>query len=222
MFAVLFDLEGTLVSSPVDDINEIDGFKFELQQKMLSLGIPPNLLNQWSESTVTMRDNGFEYAKKCLSARQRFFFTQEIDQLVSKYELGWAEKSQNFPDTITALRKISDFTDRMGIVTNTSRVACCRILNGNNISDFFKVIIAREDVVRMKPDPSGIVMALNQLKVKSFFFIGDSNTDCIAAKKAGGTSVVVKRKNSSKKKDADYVAESLIDACNYIKSRQKL
>jgi len=97
------------------------------------------------------------------------------------------------------------------VITNTSREAANRILSINKITDFFEVVITREDVKRLKPDPEGIQLALKRLNAQDFVFVGDLVHDSRAAEKAGGISIIVNR-NPSKKLEfhADHVVESLL------------
>jgi phosphoglycolate phosphatase-like HAD superfamily hydrolase len=100
----------------------------------------------------------------------------------------------------------------MGIVTNTSREAANLELSMHGIEEFFEVIITREDVRKLKPDPEGIILATSKLDIKEFFFVGDLVHDLKAAKKAGGTTILINR-NPTKKKGvhADHIVKSLIE-----------
>jgi len=84
------------------------------------------------------------------------------------------------------------------------------MLSMHGIADFFEVVITREDVKKFKPDPEGILLALERLNARDFFFVGDLVHDSRATEKADGISIIVNR-SPSKKLDfhADHVVRSL-------------
>lgn len=86
------------------------------------------------------------------------------------------------------------------------------MLSSHGIADFFEVIVTREDVKKLKPDPEGILLALKRLEARDFFFVGDLVYDSEAAEKAGGKSIIVNRNPSMKLGfPADYIVNSLTE-----------
>jgi phosphoglycolate phosphatase-like HAD superfamily hydrolase len=55
------------------------------------------------------------------------------------------------------------------------------------INDMFSIIVGYEDVPEPKPDPSGMILALNSLGVQpqEALFVGDSLADITASRAAG-------------------------------------
>ena len=74
---------------------------------------------------------------------------------------------------------------KLAIVTGRPRKEAEYTLKNNNTAKFFPVLIALEDISRDKPDPEGILKALDELKVESAVYFGDTKNDEIAAKRAG-------------------------------------
>ena len=209
MFAVIFDLEGTLVRSPADSHEVIREFRIKTGKKLVELGIPSYVLRGLAESANILRNRAFEYVDDHFRKKEAKRFHTEIDKFLKKYELNWANNSLPFPDTISVLGDLKTRRFRIGLVTNTSREAAERILSAHQLLIFFDVIVTREDVKRIKPDPEGISLALKKLHTRDFFFVGDIEHDSIAAKKAGGISIILNRGSSSKKFHADYFVRSL-------------
>jgi phosphoglycolate phosphatase len=188
----MFDLEGTLVHSIENDPEAIHEFRIKTKEKLLALGIPSSELEGVIASTLA-RNKAFEYVKDQFNETEVARFHLEMDGFLKKYELNWANDSRAFFDTLIVLRKLQELGYRLALVTNTSRKATDRMLSMHNIEDCFEVLITREDVQKLKPDPEGILLALQRLKEHDFFFVGDLVHDSIAAKNAEGTSITVNR-----------------------------
>lgn len=211
MVVILFDLEGTLVQSIENDQEAILEFRIETREKLLQLGIPSSELEGVTKSTL-MRNKALEYVSEHLGEREARRFHLEMDNFLKGYELRWADSSKILPDTLPALRKLKRLGYKMGLITNTSREAAIRILSMHGIETFFEVVVTREDVKKLKPDPEGILLALKRLNTRDFVLIGDLIHDSKATEKAGGMSIIVNR-NPSKKLEfhANYVISSLIE-----------
>lgn len=211
MVVVLFDLEGTLVQSIEDDQEAILEFRIKTREKLVALGIPRSELKGVTTSTL-MRNKALEYVKEHFNEREAKRFHREMDMFLKSYELSWADRSKIFSDTLPALRRLKEIGCKMGLITNTSREAANRMLSIHGIRGFFEVIITREDVKKLKPDPECIILALKRLNEQDFFLVGDLGYDSRAAEKAGGISIIVNRCPSKKLEfHADYVVKSLIE-----------
>jgi len=218
MAVVLFDLEGTLVQSIENDKEAILEFRIKTREKLLELRVPLNELKDVTTSTL-MRNRALQYVRKHFNEREAERFHLEMDRFLKRYELSWADQSEIFPDTLPALNRLRELGYRMGIITNTSREAADRILSMHGIANFFEVIITREDVKELKPDPEGILLALKKLNAQDFFFVGDLVHDSKATERAGGKCIIVNR-NPLKRLEfqADYVVKSLMDISGLIQS----
>lgn len=209
MIAVLFDLEGTLVQTIEDDEVAIQEFRTRTREKLLELGIPRREL-QSSMTSAPMRNRALEYVSRHFNEEEAKRFHAEMDRFQKAFELSWAENSKIFLDTLPALCELKSLGYRMGVVTNTSREAAVRELSMHGIEAFFGVVITREDMKMLKPDPEGLLLALRRLNVEDFVFVGDLAHDSRAARRAGGISIIVNRDYSDKPEfQADYVVESL-------------
>jgi phosphoglycolate phosphatase len=210
-FVVLFDLEGTLVQSIESDQEAVLEYRAKVREKLVELGIPRSELEGITRATL-MRKRAVEYVEERFGQREAELFHLELDRFLKSYELRWAEGSKIFPETLPTLLELKSLGYRMGRVTNTSREAAERMFSSHGIADFFEVIIIREDVKKIKPEPEGILLALNRLKARDFFFVGDLVYDSEAAEKAGGISIIVNRDLSRRLEfPADYVVNSLTE-----------
>lgn len=106
-------------------------------------------------------------------------FIERADEVMT----GMTELFDVVPETVAALR---NFGIRLGIVTLKYRYRIEAILKRDHLSDAFEVIIGFEDVSVQKPDPSGLLTAVERLNCvpQNCFYIGDSVTDAKTAQHA--------------------------------------
>jgi HAD superfamily hydrolase (TIGR01549 family) len=219
--AVLFDLEDTLIQTPWADPQHVIEFRRETREKLLELGIPSSVLEGIERATI-MRNKASEYVEKNLTKADAERIYQEMEKFLIRYELDSAKKSKLFPETISTLEKLRKLESRMGLVTNTSMKAVDTVFQLHGLKTYFDVVITRERVRKLKPDPEGILLALKKLSVKTFFMVGDLVHDVSASKKANGTSILVKRSPDEKIDfEADYVGHSLSDIPKIIQGEKR-
>jgi HAD superfamily hydrolase (TIGR01549 family) len=193
--AVLFDLEDTLVQTPWSDPQHVEEFRHRTRQKLLDLGVPPMVLAGIERATV-MRNKASEYVEK-FSKAETERFNLEMEKFLCRYEQDSAEKSRLFPDAVPALKSLRRLGIRMGLITNTSAKAVNTVFQMYSLEPYFDVVITRECVKRLKPDPEGILLAVKQLGGNKFFMVGDLAVDVLAAKTARALAILVRRRGKS-------------------------
>jgi len=91
-----------------------------------------------------------------------------------------------YPGVCEMLAELRAIPVRLGLVTGKGRgaweITACRIPLGE-----FDVVVTDEDVERGKPDPEGLIKAVDQLglRAEEVLYIGDSEGDARAARAAG-------------------------------------
>jgi phosphoglycolate phosphatase len=87
-------------------------------------------------------------------------------------------------ETVLALRAAGQ---RLGIVSSKYRYRIERILAEGGLASQFEVIIGGEDVSQHKPDPVGLLLALQRLNLPApeVLYVGDHPVDAEAASRAG-------------------------------------
>lgn len=92
-----------------------------------------------------------------------------------------------FPGVREMVEEIERAGVPMGIVTNNRATAVRTLLDGLRLGRTLGLIVAEEDVSRPKPDPEGVLRALEALGARAghTLFVGDSLTDARAAERAG-------------------------------------
>ena len=155
-FAVLFDLEDTLVKTPWSNHQHVLRFRRETRAKLIKLGIPTKALEGIERSTL-MRIKATGYVQANFDKSETEKFRREMEKFLSRYELDSARKSSLFPETITVLEHLKSLGVKMGLVTNTSSEAVNIVLAVHGLTKYFDVVATRNDVKRLKPDPESIM-----------------------------------------------------------------
>jgi phosphoglycolate phosphatase len=173
--ALIFDFDYTLADSS-------RGVESCINYALQELGFPPvpyetvcqtigfSLEETYARLTGNPAAQGNEF--------RRLFIERAEDVMVEgTFILG------GIPEAIETLRK--DFT--LGIVSTKFRRRIEAILNREGMRDPFAVIVGAEDVIRHKPDPESLLLALEKLDVspEEAVYIGDSIVDATAAQSAG-------------------------------------
>ncbi|MDE0396187.1 MAG: HAD-IA family hydrolase [Candidatus Poribacteria bacterium] len=106
-------------------------------------------------------------------------FVERADQVMT----GMTELFDIVPQTVAALRK---FGIRLGIVTLKYRYRIESVLKREQLTDAFEVIIGFEDGAEQKPNPTGLLTAIERLNCirQNCFYVGDSVTDAKTAQRA--------------------------------------
>ena len=189
---VLFDLEDTLIRTPWSNPQYLFEFRRRTREKLVALGVPRTLLDGIKRATI-MRNKASDYIEQNVSKAKAENFRREMEEFLSYYETYSAKKSKLFIDTIPTLDRLKGLGTRMGLITNTSAKAVDSVFTIHNLKEYFDVVVTRENVRRLKPDPEGVLFALKQLGLSHFIMVGDLVLDMLAAKRAKGISVLVRR-----------------------------
>ncbi|MHA1167695.1 MAG: HAD family hydrolase [Candidatus Hodarchaeales archaeon] len=105
---------------------------------------------------------------------------------------------------------------KVALLTNNSKQAVDILLAKFGIAESFHLVLAREDVPVLKPDPSGLIKVLDFFKIdkKNAMFIGDSYVDMLAGKAAGIKFVGVGKRWNEQDKDYKDQAGHIINDLN--------
>ncbi len=169
--ALFFDLDGTLVDTLPDIARAVNLLRREHGCRPLSLAQVQSLIGDGARKLV-QRVIGREEE----SSFQRFLelYEQHLLDESAVYE-GMEEVLDRYEDKLLVC------------ITNKPRSLAEQVLDGLQIRERFQLLIGPEDVPRKKPDPAGIVQALDHFSLDSgqVVMIGDHHTDVRAALAAG-------------------------------------
>src|SRR6266705_1965206 len=177
--AIVFDMDGTLVSSlPVIFYceNEISrkylNATLALEEVIARFGPPAHAIIR--SMTASLSEN---------------LQSQAVVDYYECYRKYVASRALVFPGINQLPRRIQSTGRRLALVTGVEKNMMEYTLNPFNLSEYFEARINADDVQSSKPDPEGINLALRRLKVdpRESMYVGDSPADVIAGKRAGVT-----------------------------------
>ena len=121
---------------------------------------------------------------------------------------GMPEHTRFFPGTVELLTALHEADIPVAIVTTKRHDTLSRILEYHGLDGLVPLIVGGEDVTRHKPDPQGLCMALEQLKLppNRALFCGDTVIDAQTARGAGTEFAAVLNGTTSREAFAGYRA----------------
>jgi phosphoglycolate phosphatase len=110
---------------------------------------------------------------------------------------------------------------RLGIVSSKYRYRIERILAESGLTSQFEVIIGGEDVAQPKPDPAGLLLALQRLRLPApdVLYVGDHPVDAEAASRVGVPFIAVLTGTSDMPSFAPYPVHSFLANVSYLPSQ---
>lgn len=92
-----------------------------------------------------------------------------------------------FPDVKPTLEELKEKGMQLGIISTKYRYRIIEFLDLHFAPEWFDIIIGGEDVVNHKPDPEGLIMAIEKLNTTKgkTLYVGDSLVDAETAARAG-------------------------------------
>ena len=175
--AVIFDFDYTLADS---SRGAVECINYGLS--MLGLPIPPikeakETIGLSLEETF-LRLVGGHHLDKATSF-SRYFIKRANEVMIDLTTI--------FEDVPNIIKVLKNNEILLGIVSTKFRYRIESILQRENLIEFFNVIVGGENVLKHKPDPEGLLLAIDILKSTHLntLYIGDSTTDAETAKRAG-------------------------------------
>src|SRR2546425_9503719 len=175
--AIIFDMDGTLVSSlPV-----IYHCENEISRKYL-------------KTSLTLEDVVSKFgppAHTIITDMTRSLSEDVQNRAVSDYYECYrshvSSRGLVFPGITELLRKIKASELQLALFTGVEKKMMEYTLSPFGLSEFFEVRITADDIQKSKPDPEGILLALSRIKAdaREAMYVGDSPADMIAGKQAG-------------------------------------
>ncbi|MFX1325904.1 MAG: HAD family hydrolase [Promethearchaeota archaeon] len=123
------------------------------------------------------------------------YFIERADEVM-------ANLTNLYPRTPKVIKILKSKGFKLGIVSTKFRYRIINILARERLLNFFEVIIGGEDVQNLKPHPSGLLLAIEQLNLlpSEVIYVGDSVIDSETAFNAGTSFICVLTGVTPKKK----------------------
>jgi phosphoglycolate phosphatase len=173
---VLFDFDGTLVETPLDFAR--------MRREVLALAADYGAV-PLAESYIL---EIIAHAQQQLGAHDHQTaedFVQRAERILTDIEMEGADHAQPLPGVEETLRKLRERGISIAIVTRNCRPAVERVLERFPLPH--DLILTRDDVVRVKPDPDHLLEAVRQLgsQPERVLMVGDHPMDVLAGYQAG-------------------------------------
>jgi len=193
--AVLFDLDGTLVEfkfkvresrRAMIEWLRLKGFKVQnLTEATRTQEIIDAAYKEWKEgsidSPIRRSFGSFEAVKA------------ELSSILDQFEFAAFQDARPHTGSLETLKELRQRKIELAIVTNSGRRPVDSVLKKFGFLQFVSLVLTRNELSRLKPDPEGLIKALNIFKVRreGAVFVGDSIIDIEAARNAGIRSIAV-------------------------------
>ncbi|MCT7909541.1 HAD family hydrolase [Arcobacter lacus] len=173
---ILFDLDGTLIDSTDAIVSTFrfafkeQGFDFRGSDKNIKdlIGYPLDIM---FERLGVSKQKVWDY----------------VDSYKNRYRVISVEQTTLLENAFEAVQLASKI-GRVSVVTTKTRMYTIPILDNFNITQYFEVIIGRENVENPKPHPEPILKTLAQMNYDKnkdeVYMIGDTKLDLICANEA--------------------------------------
>ncbi len=181
--AIIFDFDYTLADSSRGGIECIDS-------ALAELGLPAASAEAAKQTIGLSLAEGFRALVGPQPAARADEFARLFIERADGVMADLTVLFESVPATIAAL-KAQGFS--LGIVSTKFRYRIEAILEREGLQDAFGAIVGGEDVAEHKPDPTGLLTAIERLggAPESTLYVGDSVTDAETARRAGVPFVAV-------------------------------
>ena len=180
---IVFDFDYTLAdSSPgvIESVNYalarlgLPGASDEAIRKTIGLSLPNTLVALAGQEQAGHMDEFFR------------LFVERADDVMH-------DATQLFGFVPNVVEQLRDSGFSLGIVSSKFRRRIEAVLERDGLGGHFEVVVGGEDVKAFKPDPSGLLSALERLSSTSqdTLYVGDSVTDAETARRAAVPFVAV-------------------------------
>jgi 2-phosphoglycolate phosphatase len=175
--AILWDLDGTLID-PKKDI------ALSVQHIQKKYGFAPS---SDDEIARFIGDGVVMLVERALQGGPAGQLAEAVDAFKRYYREHALDTTTAYPGVVETLAHFR--RKKMGVVTNKPERVSRRILDGLDLGRYFSVVIGGDTLPRKKPEPDGVLRAMDLLGVcrpGSVLMVGDGHQD-IAAGRAAGT-----------------------------------
>ena len=212
--SVVFDMDGVILNSLVDH----EDWKYEaVDEALKSEGVDPDSLSKEKKDSL-LGDQGYAECVKTskeVGVNPRKVWTEVAEKTTlareKQLENGQFELYDGARDTIEELHE-RDI--KMGIISNAPEMAVELTIEHFDLKPFFHFYAGVrnfEDLRARKPHPNHLEMAKAELKRDPYTYVGDHESDLLAARRADMSSVWIRRKDTQVNVKPDYTIDHIRD-----------
>jgi HAD superfamily hydrolase (TIGR01509 family) len=204
----LFDLDGTLVTMELDFIK----IRKEVDQILVKWKYPHELLDETRSTLEAIREAVF-YLKT--HSQDGEGLRKEAETYLEQVEMDAASRAQPIEGAKTVLQILKKKRKKVGIITRNHRAVALKVLKRCGLEQYVDLLLARDDVERVKPHPDHVLEAIKKLGSvpEKTVVLGDHHYEIEAGNEAGCFTIGVLTGSGTRKtlKDADLILNSVED-----------
>lgn len=211
--AVIFDLDGTLVNFNLD----YKVIRAEVLSFLAKRGFPVSVFSLKERIFETLKKVEIYMKNNGMTERDFERVKDAAFKIANRYEFEAARNTSLLPGVLETLKALKKMRLKMALFTANDEKPTDYVLRRFRLNQFFDIIITRESVPEVKPNPAHLEAALRALSVKpeEALVVGDSVNDMTCARGLGAIAVGVTTGISSPedltRAGASYLASSFTD-----------
>jgi phosphoglycolate phosphatase-like HAD superfamily hydrolase len=220
--AVIFDLDGTLVTFTLDT----KACRTKVIQFLTEQGLPSSLFSM-KETAFDMLNKTKKHLTTKENEKKVAHIKQTVFSIVENFEVEAAKTNKMLLGIPKTLETLKEQDLKLGLCTISGKKAVDYVLDRFNLAQFFDVVVPRESVSAVKPNSVHLETALKALEVKpqEAVLVGDSIKDVTCAVQlkviAVGVTTGLASKEQLIQSGAHYVASSVNHVPNLIQQLNK-
>ncbi|MFX0082188.1 MAG: HAD family hydrolase [Candidatus Hodarchaeota archaeon] len=193
--AIIWDLDGTLIYFKIDYLRA----RHEAVKILKKYGVPKpflsvefSILDNVTKSREFFNTQGF-------SEKKIKKIVNEVDSAITKIEYKASQEAVMVKGIDQVLEYAKAKKLKQAIFTFNTRKNAESSLKTVNLTQYFELIVGRDNVNNLKPHPEHITYICNELKINPHeaLVIGDSSRDIEAAINVGAYCIALNTKNPS-------------------------
>jgi phosphoglycolate phosphatase len=192
--AIIWDLDGTLIHFKIDYIRA----RRTAIKILKNFGVPKPLLTVKISILENMKSAREYFENEGYPNEKINEIIQAVDDEINKIEHEAAIDALMIDGIDKVLEYAKNNDLKQAIFTFNTRRNAETSLKKTNLSNYFEVIVGRDNVSNLKPHPDHLIYICNQLNVKpsEILIIGDTIRDIEAAINVGAPSIAIHTKFS--------------------------
>ncbi|MBN1331184.1 MAG: HAD-IA family hydrolase [Candidatus Heimdallarchaeota archaeon] len=178
-FAIIFDFDNTLVKSNINFPAMKISMARMVREYGIDLGNDEEIPGRYTAGNIIDEVGKYD-------ADNNTNLVLELWKVVENFERSGMEDISVDEEVFLMLKWLYENDFSLSILTNNSRAPTLEVLEKFQLKKFFDLIVAREDISKMKPDKEGLELIIQKLFLNpdNVVFVGDSWVDGKAAKNA--------------------------------------
>lgn len=188
--AVIFDFDGVLINSVQDIAHAVNATLVQFGAKPIAEKQIANFIGDGARNLLLRSLNASSFAQNDANKLNAM-----LDWFTNYYKENPANYTTLYDYALEVMESLYVMGIRMALVSNKPLCITHAILDYFDLSDFFDAIIGPEMLKSIKPDPEGIVLAMQEINAhrssidkiepKQVIMVGDSAVDVLAGKAFG-------------------------------------